>query len=200
MAGISSLGIGSGVLTADLVEKLANAEREPIEKRLNFQQERTEAMLSAYGKLRSAITEMRLPMRQLSSPDNLKAFSATSSNDNVAVTADSTKVARGSYSVKVDSMAQAQSLASTTFADKDKTPLGTGKITIAVGDKTKTLTIDSSNNTLQGLANQINEAGIGITAGVIDTGSGFRLVMSSEETGTANAISVTAADDAVGLS
>ena len=35
MASISSVGIGSGVLTSDLIDKLANAEREPTEKRLN---------------------------------------------------------------------------------------------------------------------------------------------------------------------
>ena len=206
MAGISSLGIGSGVLSSDLVDQLVAAERKPTNDRLDFNQQRTEALLSAYGKLRSAVTELRLPMRQLSSPDNLKAFSATSSNDDVAVTIDSTKASRGSYSVRVDSLAQSQSLASASFDDKDATTIGTGSLTIQVGDSTKTINIDGTNNTLQGLANAINEADVGATAGVIDTGNGFRLVMSSEKTGLDNAISITATDsdgndtDAVGLS
>lgn len=192
---ISSLGIGSGVLTSDLVDKLVAAERRPTEQRLDFNQQRSEALISAYGKLRSAVTELRLPMRQLSAPDNLKAFSGSSSNDGVAVTVDSTKASTGSYSVQVDSLAKAQSLASGTFADKDSTSVGTGTLTLQVGDETKTLTIDSSNDTLQGLANEINEAGIGVSAGVVDTGSGFRLVVSSQETGTANEISISVTDD-----
>lgn len=192
---ISSLGIGSGVLTSDLVDQLVAAERKPTEQRLNLNQQRSEALISAYGKLRSAVTELRLPMRQLSAPDNLKAFSATSSNDGVAVTLDSTKASTGSYSVQVDSLAKAQSLASGTFVDKDSTSVGTGTLTLQVGDETKTLTIDGSNDTLQGLANEINEAGIGVSAGVVDTGDGFRLVVSSEETGTANEISISVTDD-----
>lgn len=192
---ISSLGVGSGVLTSDLVDKLVAAERKPTEQRLDFNQKRSEALISAYGKLRSAVTELRLPMRQLSSPDNLKAFSGSSSNEGVAVTVDSNKASTGSYSVQVDSLARAQSLASGSFADKDSTSVGTGSLTIKVGDEIKTLTIDSSNDTLQGLASEINDAGIGVSAGVVDTGDGFRLVVSSNETGTANEVSITVNDD-----
>ena len=195
MAGISSLGIGSGVLTSDLVDQLVAAERKPTELRLNFNQQKTEALISAYGKLKSAVTELRLPMRQLAAPENLTAFSVSSSNEDVVASIDDSQAAKGSYTVQVDSLAQAQSLASGVYADKDSTSMGTGSLTIQVGDETKTLTIDSTNNTLQGLANEINEAGIGVSASIIDTGSGYRLVMSAEETGTANAITVTATDD-----
>ena len=206
MASISSLGVGSGVLNSDLIDQLVAAERKPTDDRLNFKKQSTDALISAYGKLRSAVTELRLPMRQLSAPDNLKAFSATSSNQDVGVSIDSTKASRGSYSIQVDSLAQAQSLASATFADKDSTAVGTGSLKLTVGDQTTTINVDSGNNTLQGLANAINDAGAGVTAGVIDTGNGFRLVMSSEQSGTANAIgiSVTDADgnnaDTAGLS
>lgn len=195
MASISSLGIGSGVLNSDLVDQLVEAERKPTENRLDTRAQRAETLISAYGTLKSAITELRLPMRQLSAPDNLKAFSATSSNEDVSVTVDSAKASRGTYSVNVLSLAQSQSLASGTFADRDSTSVGTGTLTISSGDKSATLTIDGSNNTLQGLADEINEAGIGVSAGVIDTGSGFRLVLSSESSGEANAISVSVADD-----
>jgi flagellar hook-associated protein 2 len=195
MANISSLGIGSGVLTSDLVDQLVKAERAPADNRFTRKTEQSEAMLSAYGKLRSAITELRLPMRQLSSADNLKAFSATSSNEDIGVSVNSAKASRGSYSLDVTSLATAQALASQdVFADRDTTSVGEGKLTIAVGDKTANITIDSSNNSLQGLANAINDAGVGVSAGVIDTGNGFQLVLSADETGTANAMSITAAD------
>ena len=94
---ISSLGVGSGVLTSDLVDQLVAAERKPTDTRLTQETQKTEALLSAYGKLRSAVTELRLPMRQLSAPDNLKAFSASSSNEDIAVSVDSTKANRGTY-------------------------------------------------------------------------------------------------------
>ncbi|WP_370231093.1 flagellar filament capping protein FliD [Marinobacter nauticus] len=199
MAGISSLGIGSGVLNSDLVDQLVAAERKPTETRLTQKTQQAEALLSAYGKLRSAVTELRLPMRQLSSPDNLKAFSASSSNDDIGVSIDSTKASRGTYSVEVTSLASAQALASRdVFTDRDATSVGQGTLELSVGDKITNITIDSSNDTLQGLANAINEADAGVSAGIIDTGSGYQLVLSADETGTANAVSISVTGDSAG--
>lgn len=199
MAGISSLGIGSGVLNSDLVDQLVAAERKPTETRLTQKTQQAEALLSAYGKLRSAVTELRLPMRQLSSPDNLKAFSASSSNEDIGVSVDSTRASRGTYSVEVTSLASAQALASRdVFADRDATSVGRGTLELSVGDKITNITIDSSNDTLQGLANAINEADAGVSAGIIDTGSGYQLVLSADETGTANAVSISVTGDTAG--
>ncbi|MHA7924144.1 MAG: flagellar filament capping protein FliD [Marinobacter sp.] len=199
MASISSLGIGSGVLTSDLVDQLVQSERAPTENRLNRKTEQTQALISAYGKLRSAVTELRLPMRQLSAPDNLKAFSANSSNGDISVSVDSSKANRGTYSIEVTSLASAQALASRdVFSDRDSTSVGQGTLTLNVGDKETNITIDSGNDTLQGLANAINDSNAGVSAGVIDTGSGFQLVLSADETGTANAVSISVAGDSGG--
>ncbi|EHJ05414.1 flagellar filament capping protein FliD [Marinobacter manganoxydans] len=199
MANISSLGLGSGVLNSDLVDQLVQAERAPTENRLTQKTEQTQALLSAYGKLRSAVTELRLPMRQLSAPDNLKAFSASSSNEGIGVSVDSTKASRGTYSVEVTSLAGAQALASRdVFADRDATSVGQGTLTLNVGDKTTNITVDNSNETLQGLANAINDSDAGVSAGVIDTGNGFQLVLSADETGTANAVSISVSGDTGG--
>ena len=196
MAGISSLGVGSGVLNSDLVDQLVAAERKPTETRLTQKTQQTEALLSAYGKLRSAVTELRLPMRQLSAPDNLKAFSASSSNEDIGVSVDSTKANRGTYSVEVTGLASAQALASqTVFADRDSSSVGQGTLQLSVGDKITNITIDNSNDSLQGLANAINESDAGVSAGVIDTGDGYQLVLSADETGTANAVSISVAGD-----
>lgn len=197
MASISSLGIGSGVLTSDLVDQLVAAERRPAEVRLDRRAERSEALISAYGKLRSAVTELRLPMRQLGSADAMKSFSATSSGANIDVSVDAGKANRGSYSLDVKSLAQAQALASRdVFADRDATSVGQGTMVLQVGDKTTNITIDSTNDTLQGLANAINESGAGVSAGVIDTGNGFQLVMSADETGEANAVNISVTENA----
>jgi flagellar hook-associated protein 2 len=204
--GISSLGVGSGVLNSDLVDKLVQAERAPAESRLNRETKQTEAMISAYGKLRSAITDIRLPARQLGSPDALKSFAATSSGDNVEVSVDSSKASRGNYRVDVTQLTEGQSLASGSFNDADSTSVGSGTLTISVGDKTTNIDVGNGNDSLQGLANSINDADAGVSAGVIDTGNGFRLVLSSDETGAANAASISVSDsdgsntDATGLS
>lgn len=112
---------------------------------------------------------------------------------------DSTKANRGTYSVEVTSLASAQALASNeVFDDRDSTSVGQGTMTLSVGDKITNITIDSSNDTLQGLANAINDSDAGVSAGVIDTGSGFQLVLSADETGTANAVSISVSGDTGG--
>ena len=126
----------------------------------------------------------------------MRSFTSSSSNEGVVgVTVDSSQANRGSYAVDVQTLARAQSLASQELADRDTTALGTGTLTLNVGGNSTEITIDSSNNTLQGIADAINDANAGVSAGIVDTGNGYRLVMSSDESGTANEISVTATDD-----
>ncbi|KXS52655.1 MAG: Uncharacterized protein AWU57_2959 [Marinobacter sp. T13-3] len=196
MASISSLGAGSGIFSNDLVNQLVEAERAPTETRLNRREAETQSKISAFGKIRSALEALKTPMEALSDPDSMRSFTSSSSNEGVVgVTVDSSTANRGNYSVNVQNLAKAQSLASTEQADRDSTAMGSGTLTINVGGNTTDITIDSSNNTLQGVADAINDSNAGVSAGIVDTGSGYRLVMSSDESGTANEISVTVADD-----
>lgn len=190
MAGISSLGIGSGVLNSDLVDQLVAAERKPAETRLDQKAERTEALISAYGMLRSAVTELRLPMRQLGSADAMKSFSATSSGDNVSASVDASQASRGTYNLNVETIAESHALAFASVADRDATSMGQGTMTLQVGDKTTNILIDESNDTLQGVANAINDSDSGVSASILNTGTGYRLVLNADETGTANQINL----------
>lgn len=195
MASITSLGAGSGIFSNDLVNQLVNAERAPTEQRLNQKQSQTEAKISAYGGIRSAVEGLRGPMEALSTPEGLKAFAASSSNEGVAgVSVDESLANRGSYSLNVTQMAQAQSLASNEFTDRDSTSVGSGTLTLNVGGVATDITVDGSNDTLEGLAASINDANAGVSAGVVDTGSGYRLVLSADETGVENAVQISVED------
>ncbi len=64
------------------------------------------------------------------------------------------------------------------------------------GDSTAAnITIDSSNNTLEGVMTAINDADVGINASIIKDGSGFRLLLSSETTGEENSLEFSVSDD-----
>ena len=196
MASITSLGAGSGIFSSELLDQLVNAERKPTEARLDQRQQRTETRISAYGAIRSAMEALSAPMEKLSSPEGMKAFSSSSSNESVAgVSVDALAASRGSYSLNVTQLAQSQSLASGVFADRDTTTVGSGTLTLDIGGVTTDITVDGSNNTLEGLAASINDANAGVSAGVVDTGSGFRLVLSAEETGIENSVKISVADD-----
>lgn len=195
MSTVSSLGIGSGILNQDLVDQLAQAQRAPTENRLDRREAETEARLSAFGQLQSAITEMRLPARQLANSDSIQRFEGNSSNAAVGVSVESDEAGRGSFSVNVDQVAQSQALATGTFDDRDSTAVGTGTLTFQVGDQEETITLDEDNNTLNGLRDAINSGDFGVSASILDTGNGFRMVLNSDDTGVANEINITADGD-----
>ena len=205
MAAISSVGIGSGVLTSELIEKLSSAERVPAEQRLEVRTEKAEAKLSDFGRLKSAVSDLRLSARTLAGADALGATVGESSSSAVSLTAGG-GARNGSYQIEVTKLATAQSVASSAFADRNSTPVGAGSLEIKVGDKTTTINVDSSSNTLEGLAKKINDSDTGANASVLFNGTGYQLVLNSKSTGAENAISITATDsdgnsaDASGLS
>jgi len=196
MASISSVGIGSGVLTSELIDKLAGAERAPTEARLDNKESEINAELSVFGLIQSAITELRLPARTLSNPDLFDSKSATSGSSAFSAVVDSSSASTGSYQLEVNALAVSQTLTTRTLLnDSDTTALGTGSLSITVGGTTANVVIDSSNNTLEGIAAAINEeSSLGVTATVLNTGSGYKLVLNSDETGIANEIEIQVTD------
>ena len=69
-----------------------------------------------------------------------------------------------------------------------------GSMTIQVGTATaQTITLNSTDNTLSGLASAINTANFGVTANVVTDSSGSRLVLVSGTSGSAGALMVNSA-------
>ena len=73
------------------------------------------------------------------------------------------------------------------------TAVGTGTLTIAVGGTSTTITIDSTNNTLSGIAAAINRRANnpGVTASILTTTDGARLVLSARRPAPRMPITVT---------
>src|SRR6202041_1451563 len=65
-----------------------------------------------------------------------------------------------------------------------------GAVTLQVGTTTKTIALNSTDNTLSGLASAINSSGVGINASVLTDASGSRLSMVSGTSGVNGGITV----------
>ena len=209
---ISSLGIGSGILTSDLVDDLVKAERDTIDLRLDFQKEEYEAEISAFGTITSALEKFKNASDSLKVPSSLQAINA-STNDETALSATASSLAEaGSYSVSINQLAKSHSVVSKSF-DEITDVVGTGEMTFRFGTTTydgsdydefaldntkasKTLVIDSSNNTLASLRSAINNADFGVEASIVNDGSGFRLLLTTEDPGVANSMEILVAGDA----
>lgn len=203
---VSSVGIGSGVLTSDLIDRLVAAEREPTEKRLKAKTDEVTTELSVFGQIQSAVTDFRLASRPLSSSDLFQTLGFSSSNSAVSGQV-SSDAQTGSYTLEVSELAKAQSLTSGVIANADNTELGAGSLTLSLGSKSTTLNLDASNNSLKGIAAAINkQTDVAVSASVVNVGGGFRLVLTGDETGAANTIDITVNDsdgnntDGTGLS
>ncbi len=98
----------------------------------------------------------------------------------------------GNYSVMVNQLATPQVTASQGYAS-DTSVMGTGTIGITIGGATTNISITSSNDTLDGVAQAINSAGLGVTAQVVNTGlpgAPYRLEIISNSTGGAQAFTI----------
>ena len=109
---------------------------------------------------------------------------------------------------RVNSLAQAHKIASTGFASTNDA-VGSGTLTFSFGSfdgatftanadaPAKSVTILPGQNTLSGIRDAVNAAGIGVTATIVNDGSpsGNRLVFSSTATGAAMSLKVGVADD-----
>ena len=192
-----------------IVSQLMTVERQPVNK-LNAQEASYQAKLSAYGSVKGTLSSLQSAAIILSSASQNKTLSANSSDSTIITASANSTAASGVYAIDVTALAQAQRLvasgqtsqstaigtgANTTLsfnmgtisggAFNATTGLYTGAAFASNGSGIQTVTIDSSNNTLQGIRDAINKANIGVSASIINDGgtSPYRLVLSSSSTG-----------------
>ena len=189
MATLSVSGIGSGLDVEGIVSQLMLVERIPLNTLVSKQQD-LEAELSAFGQLRSALSSFEDAMNGLSSLAEFQTFKAETSGGNAdeegAFSAlASSDAAPGSYSVNVVQLAQAHKVNATGAYSGE-----TGTLTIDVGGDSFDITVDTSNNTLEGMRDAINNAGdnTGVTATIVNSDAGQQLLLTANDTGTANTI------------
>lgn len=210
MAAITSTGLGSGLKINDIVTAIVGAEKDPAMKKIDADAKTATDKISAFSALNSALSSFKSSYKDLGYASTYSAVSIKSSDEGVLTAKGGIGAQTGSFEFKVKQRAQAHTLVSgdsATFSNPNAT-VGTGKLTLRFGtyntdgsfsvnaDKTiKTITVDSSNNSLAGLRDTINKTDNGVTASIINDGSAYRLVLTSKETGEANAIELTAADD-----
>jgi flagellar hook-associated protein 2 len=117
---------------------------------------------------------------------------SSSNTDVLELTSASTSATAGTHTVLVSDLAKTSSGSLTTITDSSDTLAGS--ITITVGSGTaQTVTLDSSDDTLSGLASAINSAGIGVTASVLTDSSGSRLSLVSGTSGADGTLTISSA-------
>ena len=220
--GIQSTGIGSNLDVNSLITKLMQVESQPltalVKKEASYQ-----AKLTAYGTLSGALSSFQSSLSSLSNLASFQNLSASSSDSSILSATTSSSASAGSYNVNVTKLAQAQTISSAGQAATN-TPIGSGSsstISIQFGtisggslssgvytgatftqDATQALaeiTVDSTNNTLQGIRDAINAANKGVSASIVGDGNPtnpYHLVLSSSKTGITSSLKISVTGDA----
>ena len=180
-------GLATGLDTNTIVSELMALERRPLNT-LQIDKAWFEKRQAAYASFDGKLNSFLSSIEKLGSSDDLKQKAiSTSSDEFFSVTADADALAGASYQVEVVSLAQVQKNVSQGYADKSAQSFGTGELTLSVGaNDPVTITIDETNNSLEGIMQSINDADTGVNAAIINDGtaSPYRLVLSGEDVAT----------------
>jgi flagellar hook-associated protein 2 len=174
-----------------LVSALVTAKTAAQATTLANQQSSDNTTLSAIGQMKSSLTALQNSLTGLSDGSIFSQLGATMSGTGITATT-STGAAAGSYSINVQQIATANQISSGAYAAN--ATLGTGTLTVGVGTGSMTVNLDSTNNTLAGLASAINAStsNPGVTASVVTATDGQHLVLTSTQTGAANTVTLSA--------
>ena len=200
-AAITTTGIGSGLDITAIVSELTSAFGAGQQDQLTNQETALDSQVSAFGTFTSSLDALQTALAAVDDTSTLAGFDATVGDTSIAsATASSTAVA-GTYTLAVQNLASAATLTSAPVTNSTTT-IGTGNLTISVGGTSASIAITSSDNTLAGIAAAINGASDnpGVSASIITSTDGSRLVLSGTATGASNAITVTESGGDGGLS
>jgi flagellar hook-associated protein 2 len=188
---ISSTGIGSGLDINAIVTSLTTAKAAPETNALNRSKTAFTAQVTAFSTFNTALATFQATLLTLQDSTKLAGRTAALADTTIATATATSSAVAGQYSIQVQNLATAASLSSNPLSAISA--IGTGTLTIAVGGASASISIDGTNNTLQGIASAINGAtnNPGVTASIITTTLGARLVLTGNATGAANTIKVT---------
>ena len=203
---LSTLNVGSGLNTTEIIDALVDAERAPAESQITKKREQRNIEISGLGQVKQGFEALNAGLTPATGLTGLVA-SSTSTAFDIEIE-DMSKASAFSHNVIVDSVAAGQTLVFDGHSGETAS-VGTGSLTLSFGkwesdgsfsansDRSDvTVNIDSSSGTLAGLRDAINAADADLTASILKTSdSTYALVLKSRE-GANHAMKITASEDA----
>jgi flagellar hook-associated protein 2 len=201
MATVNGVNVGSSIDTSVIVETLVNIYRSRYITPLETKKSKFTAEKTALNEVSLRLATLKSKMLSLESGTGFLSKLATSSSESVLTAAASTLAASGVYGFNVTQLAKQHKVGSAQFVSANtdiSTAEGAGvkQFDITINGVTKNVSVnvtagDTNQTVLTNIASAINSAGIeGVATVINETGSSSRLVISSNKTGLANAITM----------
>jgi flagellar hook-associated protein 2 len=199
MATFSVGGLMSGINYNEMIDQIMKLEREPIT-RMQAQQTGYNKRISVYGDLSAKLAVLKTAAEGLKTASSFYAKKASSSDATVFDATAASSAAAGNYSITVTALAQAHRIASSPVSAETSTvSTASGDFSFTVGSGAATTVAVTTTTTLANLRDAINAEDGDAEASIINDGTGYRLVLTSKTSGSANAVVVTANVTSLGL-
>ncbi|MCA9033718.1 MAG: flagellar filament capping protein FliD [Planctomycetaceae bacterium] len=189
-------GLVTGIDTANIVEGLLKIQKQQID-RFAVRKAEIQQKQATFKGLETRLLGLQLDVSRVSrSQANPFTRQTVKVSDETLVSGTANESAPpGTYRFTVDSVARSHQVASQGFSDVDA-EISQGTFEFRVGNgAVSSVTIDGTNNSLEGLANAINAADGGVSASILKDSSGggspYRLLLTSTESGADKEITVT---------
>ncbi|MEX0503727.1 flagellar filament capping protein FliD [Alphaproteobacteria bacterium LSUCC0719] len=209
---LSSLNVGSGLNTTEIIDALVEAERAPKASEINSAKEKRTVEISSLGQIKRGFETFDNGLAPI---EEITGLSVTASGSSIDVKIADAKLAGSfSHAMNVTTVAAGQTLVFDGYSSETAST-GTGTLSFSFGtwnsDGSFTANSDRSDvdvalatgqGTLADLRDAINASNMDVTASILKTGnSSYALVLKARE-GAAHAMKVTATEDvgAAGLS
>ena len=178
---VNTLGAGSGIDVKALAQGLVDAEKIPRKERIDAKIAKTEAKITGFSAIKYALSELKTAFAKINDASEFASIKPSNTQTSAFGVTASSSAQAGSYGIEVLQTAQAQRTASGSFADRS-TPLNGGSaftLNLTLGGVSQD-PIAVTTATPAGMVSAINGADLGVTAQLINTGSGFNVVLTGE--------------------
>ena len=181
VSGISFGGIASGLDTEGIITQLTNIERSSVP-RLNLQRNKLLQKAELYAAFKGRISGIAQAANALTSSDAFRAVGISVSDPAVISVTTSGTAQPGSYDFKVSKLALAQKISSAPQASTTAALGQSGQFVV----NGKVVNVDVTDS-LQSIAAKVNTLNNGVSAGVVNGGTGQAyLTFTSAQTGLVN--------------
>jgi|GEM_PF-492423 len=198
MAQNAVFGINSNLDTQDIINKMVSLEARSmdlVEAKKQIEQQKLASFQELKNRLQTfkgVVTTLNTQSRFIVNKSVFSNNSFSDSNKVVDITTTSS-ASSGTYSLIVNNLATESKLITSGYAETT-TSIASGTVTIVIGSSASaTVTINSTNNTLDGLRLAVNNLGLDVKASFLNDGDAtnpYRLLISGTQTGSSGTVTM----------
>lgn len=177
-------GLGSGINWDETIQQLMEIEKQPLYKK----QERLQTLntkKSAWSNINSQLETFKSTLEGMDSLGEIAKKTATSDSPSEVSVSAGEDASIGTYDIKVSQLANGHKMISESFSSTSDTVFSSNGTFTVQGKSGTPVSIDVTTSTnLSDLKRLINaDSNADVTASIMNDGSGYRLILTSKETG-----------------